>query len=168
MTPAQAAWWRQAQSDLQIYELLRREQTAACHQLHYVQMAAEKIAKAYILRNGKPPRKSHAAFQLFLRALASQGKGETARLAGVFEFNTPGGFTTFLQYSGPLAEELEKLAPDLAGDGPNPEYPWPHASPATAPVEFAFPLWKKFETEPNGRRLLTFLRRAIRHFPAYA
>ena len=57
-----------------------------------------------------------------------------------------------------LAESIEELAPDLAQDGPNPEYPWPRANPAVVPAEHEFDIWLKLRDTANGRHFLHFLR----------
>ncbi len=46
------AFHTQAQSDWDAYELLARTQPSPpfCHSLHYLQMACEKLSKAYRLR----------------------------------------------------------------------------------------------------------------------
>jgi hypothetical protein len=46
MNGCQDLWWQQARSDHAILLLLRRYGVAPCHQLHYLQMVTEKIAKA--------------------------------------------------------------------------------------------------------------------------
>lgn len=50
-----------------------------CHLLHYLQMATEKIAKAYYWRSNSPPPLSHGGFVQFLRFLGGvQAKDRTA------------------------------------------------------------------------------------------
>ncbi len=50
-----SAYARQAKSDLEAREhLLRNEYLPACHQLHYLQMAAEKLCKAHLSAQGQP------------------------------------------------------------------------------------------------------------------
>lgn len=47
------AFLRQASSDLAVYDLLERQpqqEFPRCHSLHYLQMACEKVAKAYRTR----------------------------------------------------------------------------------------------------------------------
>jgi len=41
------AFLAQAKSDWQIYEHLEKTSFSKCHALHYLQMATEKLAKAY-------------------------------------------------------------------------------------------------------------------------
>ena len=51
MNGCQTLWWQQARSDHSILLLLRAKGAVACHQLHYLQMVCEKLAKAYRLRD---------------------------------------------------------------------------------------------------------------------
>jgi hypothetical protein len=67
----------------------------------------------------------------------------------------------------PIAYELERLTPDLANDGPNPEYPWPHAQPEYAPALYSFTLWRNLESG-QGRDLMRFIQTAVSRFPEYA
>jgi hypothetical protein len=62
MNRIQDLWWQQARSDHQLFTSLRGTGCAQCHLLHYLQMATEKIAKAYFWRSGSAPPKSHAGF----------------------------------------------------------------------------------------------------------
>ena len=66
-----------------------------------------------------------------------------------------------------LAYELQSLAPSLAQDGPNPEYPWPQIAPQFAPVSFEFDLWTKLTNSGRGRQLMQVIRRAVDRFPSY-
>ena len=52
MNGAQKLWWEQAKSDHAAFICLRRAGVHECHMLHYLQMAAEKISKAYLWRSG--------------------------------------------------------------------------------------------------------------------
>lgn len=44
------AFLRQARSDFAVYRQLPALRVPRCHELHYLQMAAEKLAKAAVLR----------------------------------------------------------------------------------------------------------------------
>lgn len=168
MNAPQRLWWTQAKSDHDVFVQLRKHGVGSCHQLHYLQMASEKLAKAYHWRSGKSPPKSHAGFVLFLRFLGQpRGTKQQRHLARVFAFPRFSDLQTWLGKASPLAHDLERLAPDLANDGPNPEYPWPHASPTVAPAGYAFPLSQTLETH-RGRNFLDFVRTAVHRFPDYA
>jgi hypothetical protein len=45
----------------------------------------------------------------------------------------------------PLADRIEHLAPALALDDENPEYPWPRAAPRIAPAEHTFQIWEELQ-----------------------
>lgn len=169
MNQQQEKWWQQARSDLDVLVLLRQRGAGACHQLHYLQMVAEKIGKAYYWGRSKgPPPKSHAGFVQFLRFLASVRPQQQERIAEVFEFGRFDDFQSWLPTVLPLAYELERLTPDLASDGPNCEYPWPHASPLHAPAGYPFTIWEELTNTGRGRRLIHVIQYAVTRFPAFA
>jgi len=61
MTSEADAFLAQARSDFATFEtLLGHEQVPPCHALHFLQMAAEKVAKAAIARGGDPIPHTHA------------------------------------------------------------------------------------------------------------
>jgi hypothetical protein len=131
-------------------------------------MASEKISKAYFWRSGSPPPRTHAGFTKFMRFLAQPGPGNRDQIANIFTVKRFSDFRSFVRKILPLAYELEVLAPALAGNGPNPEYPWPHERPTVAPTNFSFPIWSRLYSEPNGRNLLKVIRAAVRSFDQYA
>ena len=167
MNTCQELWWQQAKSDHDAFLLLRREGMAQCHSLHYVQMATEKIAKAYFWRSGSPPPRSHAGFVQFLRFLGHIRKNDRERIANLFSFKRFRDFQNWIRAVMEIAYDLERLAPDLAKDGPNPEYPWPHAEPKTAPANYSFPVWASLMSG-QGRDLMRVVRIAVSRFPEYA
>ena len=62
------AFLRQARSDFRTFRDLQKGNAPLCHQAHYVQMATEKLAKAYLCPpDGEPPRPTHDALVKFLR-----------------------------------------------------------------------------------------------------
>jgi hypothetical protein len=166
MNSYQELWWKQAQSDHAIFLLLRRGGAAPCHQLHYLQMVAEKLGKAYFWRSGTPPPRSHAGFVQFMRVLGQVRQAEREQIAETFAFKRFEDFQRWIRTVLPLVYALERLAPALAQDGPNPEYPWPSAAPQHAPVTFQFDVWSKLNTGP-GRQLMQVIAFAVAKFPAY-
>ncbi len=168
MNSYQKLWWQQAQSDHKVLVLLRKQGAAPCHQLHYLQMVTEKLGKALLLQAGNSPPKSHAMFVRFMRRLASSSISEQRRIAEVFSFGRFEDFENWVPAVLPLAYELQRLAPALAQDGPNPEYPWPQIAPEYAPVAFQFDVWTQLTDTGRGRDLLQFIDTAIREFPVYA
>lgn len=130
-------------------------------------MVTEKIAKAYFWRAGHAPPRSHAGFVQFLRFLGHVRQGDRERIAHLFSFNRFVDFQKWIHKVLPIAYDLERLAPDLANDGPNPEYPWPHAQPESAPVNHKFPIWATLATA-QGRDLMRVIDFAVDRFPKYA
>lgn len=166
MNSCQKLWWDQARSDHDIFVRSRIQGFAVCHSLHYLQMATEKLAKAYLWRLRKAPQKTHKGFFHFLRFLGSV-RNERDRIATLYGFRRFEAFQASIYSILPIAYQLEHLAPDLANDGPNTEYPWPHSEPVFSPVNYAFPLWDQLNTA-HGRNLIRFIKTAVEHFPEYA
>jgi hypothetical protein len=153
MTEFQRLFLVQARSDFKVFELLRQkcedEKLPSCHALHYLQMATEKLAKAKAWKNG-PIGESHVAFGGFLKGLKSQR--HIQKQLGYEGKNA--SWMYLIKKCGPLAKEVEDLAPAVAKDGPNPEYPWPRAAPRSTPAEFEFGIWAKLHGTPNGNQFL--------------
>jgi hypothetical protein len=169
MNRFQQLWWEQASSDHQTFLILRNRTSTECHLLHYLQMATEKIAKAYFWRSGAAPPKSHAGFVQFLRILGSaHDRKHQQQIAGLFRFGRFSHFQNWIHVVLPIAYDLEKLAPSLSNSGPNPEYPWPHTRPANAPVNFQFPVWNLLSNSGNGRDLMKAIEEFVLQFPKYA
>jgi len=166
MNEYQKLWWQQAQSDHATFLIIRR-QGVQCHTLHSLQMVTEKIAKAYFWRSGSPPPRSHAGFVQFLRFLGQTRQKNQDRIANLFTFTRFTDFQNWIRTVLPLAYELERLAPALANNGPNPEYPWPHAHPQFAPVNYNFDAWTSL-TSGQGRDLMRIIQIAVNRFPEYA
>lgn len=167
MNSYQQLWWEQARSDHELFSLVRRKGVAPCHALHYLQMTTEKIAKAYFWRSGSPPPRSHAGFAQFLRILCQIRRSRQQFIAHLFSFKRFQDFQNWVRKVLPIAYELEQLSPDLANDGPNPEYPWPHAGPTAAPVNHQFAIWLSL-TSGLGRDLMRVIRIAVERFGDYA
>ncbi|MFI5387150.1 MAG: hypothetical protein ACHQ50_13645 [Fimbriimonadales bacterium] len=167
MNNYQNLWWEQARSDHKAFMLLRAQGIAQCHSLHYLQMVTEKLAKAYFWRSGHAPPRSHAGFVQFLRFLGHVPVNDRERIANLFSFNRFADFQNWICTILPIAYDLERLAPALANEGPNPEYPWPHAQPVYAPVNHNFAVWTVL-TSGQGRDLMRVIRIAVDRFPEYA
>jgi hypothetical protein len=169
MNAYQRLWWQQASSDHSVLLLLRRQAANPCHQLHYLQMVTEKLGKAYFWRSGKAPRKSHASFVRFLQALDDRPDPDRSRIAGCLGFGRAQDLENWIPTITPLAYDLERLAPALAGDnGPNPEYPWPRTAPSDAPVNYQFGVWTQLVDTGRGRQLLKVIDAAKYKFADYA
>ena len=153
MNARQAAFYRQARSDWSVFchfhplgfrwwTRVRHVWCSAvgvwpfsfppCHELHYLQMCTEKLAKAYYRTD---PRTGHAAFRRFLTdlplnfsAVAPLGFADIARL------------TRWEGSVSAIVGAIEDLAPQIADRKglPNPEYPWPRGAEIHAPVDYPF------------------------------
>ena len=155
MTEYQRLFLVQARTDFAVLELLRvRSELPACHALHYLQMATELLGKAHAWKHG-PRANTHRAFVAFLRSLTTNRKAQ--KQLG-FE-NKNENWEHLIRKSVPLAKRIEDLAPALAFDAPNPEYPWPRQAPHTAPAEFRFEIWQELQETAAGRQFLEIIRR---------
>ena len=145
----------QAKADMVVFDRLRKDSSLPrCHALHYLQMATELLGKAHAWKNG-PRTNTHRAFVGFLRSLATN---RTAQNRLGYEGKNA-NWRHLIRKSVPLAENIEDLAPALALDGPNPEYPWPRADPHTAPAEHSFPIWSELQGAINGQNFLYLVRK---------
>ena len=126
-----SSYFSQAESDWRIYINLNEQMVAGlpsdhpvepCHPLHYLQMFTEKLGKAYLVASGnitpEEARRTHEGFANFLQ-LASRNHTLFHALG-----MTPRRLDRYVSDLIPLARMIERLAPQLAGDEPNPEYPW--------------------------------------------
>ncbi len=151
-----------------IFEKFRRDGTAACHSLHYFQMATEKLGKAYLWRTGTAPAANHVGFAQLMQGLGQvKGADERRRIANLFGFGRYKEFRSWIRLVMPIVHEVHKLAPACANDGPNPEYPWPHQQPTDTPAEYSFEIWQTL-TKGSGRSLIIFVKDAIQNFPEFA
>ncbi len=130
-------------------------------------MVTEKLAKAYFWRTGVSPSKSHAGFVKFLRALGALNQSKRQKqVVEALGFKNYVGFQAFVQGAVPLAHKLERLAPALALDGPNPEYPWPQADPEFASADFSFDIWPELQAG-RGRQFIKVVQNAVNNFSRY-
>jgi len=157
----QLAFLKQARADWETYQRIDDPTWPMCHRLHFLQMATEKLGKALLVTGDMPLERithTHAAFVKFLRvALNSHNLQNGLRMT---YSQVRAHFNRLL----PIAGEIEMLAPTLAQDGPNPEYPWPdRAGQILAPIDYSFPLMKRLKS-PQGAQLLRHLGYFIAEF----
>jgi len=145
---------KQALSDLRAREVLVRADTEKCHRLHFLQMATEKVCKAYLTKtNGHDKvRKSHAYVARNLPIIArhfytaANDDNQIARWE--------------ISQIRRLAHEIQVLAPacddgDVRRD--NSEYPWEDGKGEIhIPCEYSFP------NIDDGARTIVRLIRLIR------
>lgn len=159
------AYLEQARSDWEIYQMLTKYSYPACHELHYLQMTTEKVGKAALLRRGVPLPEVRRTHRAFVRSLqnASRNRG-LQRVLGINARQLHAHITGIL----PIAHQIERLAPALAGDGANPEYPWeePTTGDVYSPASYRFPVTQSLN-QPNGRKLLRLIHILLEQFDRF-
>ena len=147
---------KQALADLRARErLLQHPDLPDCQQLHFLQMACEKLCKAYLCGQGVDPatlRSSHGYISNPLPIIAKQQFALESHKARVDR-------TWVIHALRVLARKIELLAPAMTDAGRHPsncEYPW--AGPdgtVRVPAEHNFGL--DLLHEKAGRHLLKVL-----------
>jgi hypothetical protein len=161
------AYARQGRSDWSAYIQLGRLHIERCHRLHFLQMACEKIAKAYRFRYTATAAEGllsrHTGFARFMNAfllsptIAGEFRGKTAALQSL------------RARVRVIAQEVERLAPAVARENSpsNAEYPWEHEGRVVVPCDFEFPNLSFLE-EASGRTFLNLVSRAVRDYEVHA
>lgn len=151
------AFARQARSDLAVFErLLADTSIPVCHALHYLQMAAEKTAKAGILSPGAvdPPETIHG---VVLRAIRMARHNPQLR-DSFRNMRDHRRWERYLASLLPYAGEIEALAPTSARlHAPNPEYPWIEGAAVRAPCLHGFEAVHP-ASNPKAGKLVEFLK----------
>lgn len=132
------AFARQAVSDFDAREhLLRSAGLPECHQLHFLQMAFEKTAKAHLIAGKCDPfavQSSHAYIAKVVPIIVRDALGRS-----------PGGIQTWvIDAIRALARRIELLHPQVDHGGTSPsncEYPWTDSGgDVVAPADHNFGL----------------------------
>jgi hypothetical protein len=153
----------QARSDFNLFLYLAKDTSIPhCHALHFLQMAAEKIAKAYQAKY-QTPKSTHIAFVKFIQSLSSNKKAR--ELLG--KSNHHAGWDSFIRKCTVLARRIESLAPSIEKDGPNPEYPWPRDAPIHAPADYQFEEWREITEMSDGRKFILLLSKLFDNAETY-
>lgn len=159
------AFAAQAESDWSVYQTLSLSGHPRCHALHYLQMATEKIAKAYRIRDlaGADPRElatRHTGFGEFVNQLMNSDaiKGRWAGRDAARESRRK-DFERF-------AAAIERLAPaiDRAAAPENAEYPWEDGDEVVRPRDFDYPKLA-FLSEAGGFAFLKLVKDAVDQYP---
>lgn len=153
------AYALQSASDFSLYNGLLKD-AEECHRLHYLQMACEKIAKAFRLRDTASFQSddlySHVVFSRFvLGLLKSQQIRERYRANKSKRRHIE-------RYAQALSREIERLAPavDREHNPANAEYPWAQGETVFVPIRYRYPLFQRL-LEPSGRDFLKLIEIAI-------
>ena len=153
------AYAKQARSDLDARELILSGELPECHQLHYLQMACEKVCKAHLFSLGQSSselRTSHnyvaTVLPVLFRLVFTQTyKRELKKRAEL------------MRHVRHLAREINFLAPAVDDGGrrkDNCEYPWLDGENVVVPSERLYSSLDLL-THPNGRLLIKLLRIAV-------
>ena len=155
------AFARQADADFRAWELYEQHPEAAatdCHKLLFLQMACEKLCKAYLIMAGTPPQDLQTGhgyiakpLPLVLRQQIVDSGRDPDRMRGV------------LSLVRHLAGEIEVLNPDVRRNGQRPdncEYPWESGDKVISPLDWTFHPLRLVSVE-GGRTFIKLLRGAI-------
>jgi hypothetical protein len=168
VVPDRADWARayvkQGGSDFAMFRLLSEiPSVETCHPLHYLQMAGEKVAKAYRFRDTDTAEErlttEHVAFSRFMQSYLGSAEIKR-RYAGKDE-----QLREIVKVARKLAREIEKLAPAVDRDTSpaNAEYPWLDSGRVVVPCEFTYPNLTLL-TERGGLNFLKLFEVAITDF----
>lgn len=136
------AWSRafalQAISDFEAREhLLSNPRLPECHQLHFLQMAFEKTAKAHLIAGGTDPFAIQSSHAYIAKVIPTIMRDALGRTAGARQ-------SWVIDAVRQLARRIELLHPQVDDGGSVPtncEYPWPDRNGSViAPSQHAFSL----------------------------
>ncbi len=143
-----SAFAEQGSSDLLVYEILSEANVPSCHRLHYLQMATEKIAKAYQVAGGhwSPRKKSHSVAVEFVKLYYN-----SPSMKKQYDHNRE-QFTILRGEMMILAEKIQKLAPAVDDENvpENVEYPWATSERLEVPCKHKFPIEDLPERQINA------------------
>lgn len=150
---------RQAKADFETFERLQSVNVPECHKLQFLQMACEKLAKAYLCANKSDPatlQSSHAYVAKTLPVVLRQ-QAIFVNFSGATAQST-------LQEAKRLCHEIEVIAPAVDRDGQRPdncEYPWTDSGGTLhVPLDWTFPP-SQLLLQRSGRAILKLLAGAI-------
>lgn len=134
-------------SDYNALRVLQGSTLEYCHELRYLQMCTEKLAKFYLSRQAGDQRQPnvHPRLTVFLRATRYDQKMHR-RLR--YSRNQ---YLACLRDILPFAVALEELYPVGSNDRPNTEYPWERGDDVFCPCEYDYP-----ELNPDDGRVRQF------------
>lgn len=160
------AYAAQSQSDFRVFqEFLQGAEE--CHRLHFLQMACEKIAKAYRLRDTpdfpEDGLYSHVIFSRFILNLL-----KSPQIKRLYKSQNA-ALKQLERDANCLSREIEKLAPavDREQTPANVEYPWIQGQLVFTPCVFSFANLSLLRDQ-NGREFLKLIAMAIKDFSSIA
>jgi hypothetical protein len=130
---------RQANADFRAWELYEQHPevvAAECHKLLFLQIACEKLCKAYLIRTGSPPEALQASHGYIANPLPI-----VIRQQIIDSGQSPNGMQGVLTLVRHLAREIEVLNPVVRRDGLRPDnckYPWEAGGQVISPLDWSF------------------------------
>ena len=127
--------------------------------MHFLQMAFEKLAKAYLCKAGSDPLKLQSSHGYTAKLLPTIVREQMSLLGK----GAPKNKRFLLRRCKALAREIELLAPSVDDDGKRPdncEYPWEAGNRLYVPAEWSFDHLQLL-MEPAGITILKLLHHAI-------
>lgn len=154
------AFARQADADFKTWQVLQVEESVPkCHDFLFLQMACQKLCKAYRIASGTPPEHLQASHAHITKNLPGIVRQEIA-----IRRKDVKGVRAVYQTAKHLAEEIEVLNPAVDRNGRRPEnceYPWQDSRGTVhSPLDWTFPP-SEMLTSRNGPAFLKFVRLAI-------
>lgn len=156
------AYAEQSCSDFAVYQI-HLQGAEECHRLHYLQMACEKIAKAYRLRDpvsfNPDDLYSHAVFSKFVVGFLKSTPTKNRYRSQDSKRRQMD------RYAKLLAGEIERLAPavDRENRPDNVEYPWMAGETIFIPCRHTYPISRHLG-EQGGRDILKLIEIAIKDY----
>ncbi len=154
------AFARQAASDYEAREVLvlHGGDLPRCHELHLLQMACEKLAKAQLYSTGRPPLDIQARHGFVAKQLPAILRHQYSKL---YKGDPDPGLTALLRE---ISREIDLLHPQVDGGGVRPEnceYPWTDGkAEVVAPVDWTFSKLDLRQSR-NGRLFLKLVSHAL-------
>lgn len=161
------AYAEQSASDWNVFQKLTADGNVEfCHALHYLQMACEKIAKAYRFRDTDTAvgtlLTSHVAVSKFIETFLCSPIMMERWTAN------PHQLRPLRQRCRQLAREVEIMAPAVARTGrpENAEYPWESGKRVQIPASYSYPNLSQLQNQKQTRAIefLKVIRLAIDNF----
>lgn len=151
---------RQAQADFQSWQAIETNDVAQpCHRMLFLQMACEKLCKAWLINSGTPPATLQSSHGYIANPLPLVIRAQL-EFIGERLSNHRG----LIGYTRRLANEIEVSNPavDRGGQRPdNTEYPWEDGNHALhSPLDWPFTPLQLLQ-EKFGRTFLKLLHQSI-------
>ena len=155
------AFARQARADLKSRVALSRTPgIPRCQHLHFLQMACEKLCKAFLCTSGSDPADLLTSHRYIAKVLPQIAK----RRLGLKKGRYPRDSSQFVRDIRLLARLIELLAPAVDDNGRRPdncEYPWEDKQGnLQVPIEYAFPNLSLLH-QLSGARLLKIVEKTV-------